>query len=547
VEIQPIFRLNGFPFPGSQAGVAVFTLWASHNRDLFNAPQLLIGQTDQSPEPFRVIPGVYDVYYSWLSGARIPRNVLTRILTEVVLESDGDLVIDVPVISIAGRKLHNGAPFNFEGAAQLSLRGLNWPGEVPLGDAQSTEFAVSIIPGNYGFEYDWQQGPNFPNNRHAQVSQHELLQSVNDLVLNVPSLVQTFEFRHNGSPFIVHPLERGDIVLRRGEREEVLVGATNDPLPTIRLIAHTYDAHWRHVVGALVPTNSDGVFIFNFDPSGPSPRVIDVPSVTVSGSFLVNGEQPPAANPFENARLRLEVPGTDDYVDLGQTQHLNYSRIVIPGVYALMYELLAGGAVLPANPRATLNRDWRVVRTQNRIIDIPVGIYKGTFRLNGDTWPVVDTEQGKMYAVSVEGDWPPTLLGYTVGQAFETRLVPGRYQPAYAHDVGAAYVPQNGFTTFGRIAQIRKGHDTSALLDVQAATLTVSYQHNGALLPLGGPENVNVFLHRDRNSLRLYNSDYGPISIIAMGGRFDLFYTYIAGPGLPKNLFMQFGCWDLRR
>ncbi|HSE32032.1 MAG TPA: hypothetical protein VLA93_10710 [Pyrinomonadaceae bacterium] len=66
-------------------------------------------------------------------------------------------------------------------------------------------------------------------------------------------------------------------------------------------------------------------------------------------------------------------------------------------------------------------------------------------------------------------------------------------------------------------------------------------------LPLGGPENVNVFLHHDLNVLRLFNSDYGPVSINAIGGRFDLFYTYIAGPGLPKNLFMQFGCWDLRR
>src|SRR4030095_13948861 len=55
VEIRPIFRLNGFSFPGSEPGVAVLTLWASHNRELFNAPQLLIGQTDQSPEPFRVI------------------------------------------------------------------------------------------------------------------------------------------------------------------------------------------------------------------------------------------------------------------------------------------------------------------------------------------------------------------------------------------------------------------------------------------------------------------------------------------------------------
>jgi hypothetical protein len=546
VEIQPIFRLNGFPFPGSQAGVAVFTLWASHNRDLFNAPQLLIGQTDQSPEPFRVIPGVYDVYYSWLSGTRIPRNELTRVLTEVRLESDGDLIIDVPVITIAGRKLHNGAPFNFEGAAQLSLRGINWPGEVPLGDAQSTDFAVSIIPGTYGFEYDWQQGVNFPNNRHAQVSQHALLQSVNDLELNVPSLVQTFEFRHNGSPFPDHIGEAGNIVLRRGEREEVLLGATNESPSTIRLITGTYDAHWRHLAGANVPNNSDGVFLFNFDPSGPSPRVIDVPSVVVSGSFLLNGEPTPFS-PFENARIRLVVADSEDFVNLGETQFGTYQRVVIPGSYDLIYEHLTGGAILPINPRATLTRGWRAERSRNRNVDIPFGTYTGSFRLNGELFPAIEFERGEIYAVSLEGDRPPALLGSTVFPDFETRLVPGRYQPAYAHIAGAAIVPRNGFTTFGRVAQIRKGRDTSALLDVQAATLTVSYQHNGTPLPLGGPENVNVFLHRDLNSLQLFNSADGPISIVAMGGRFDLFYQYIAGSGLPRNLFMQFECWDLRR
>ena len=30
-----------------------------------------------------------------------------------------------------------------------------------------------------------------------------------------------------------------------------------------------------------------------------------------------------------------------------------------------------------------------------------------------------------------------------------------------------------------------------------------------------------------------------------MEGRFDLFYEYREGPGLPHNVFMPFGCWNL--
>ena len=46
-----------------------------------------------------------------------------------------------------------------------------------------------MIPGRYAFEYDWQQGPAFPNNRHAVVRRLNLAARVDDLVLNVPSLV----------------------------------------------------------------------------------------------------------------------------------------------------------------------------------------------------------------------------------------------------------------------------------------------------------------------------------------------------------------------
>ena len=85
VRIRPSFRLDGKPFPGAQSGSAVITLWASEPSALFDGPQLTLGQTDHPPKWVPVVPGVYDVYYSWQNGNRIPRNKLTRVLQRVSL------------------------------------------------------------------------------------------------------------------------------------------------------------------------------------------------------------------------------------------------------------------------------------------------------------------------------------------------------------------------------------------------------------------------------------------------------------------------------
>ena len=86
VRIRPTFRLDGKPFPGGRAGSAVITLWASEPSPLFDGPQLSLGQTDTPPKSVRVVPGVYDVYYSWEHGSGIPRNKLTRVLRRVSLQ-----------------------------------------------------------------------------------------------------------------------------------------------------------------------------------------------------------------------------------------------------------------------------------------------------------------------------------------------------------------------------------------------------------------------------------------------------------------------------
>ena len=257
VTIQPRFRLNGRAFPGATAGTAVITLWASEPSAMFDGPQLVLGETQLARTARRVVPGTYDVYYSWMSGSGVPRNQLTRVMQDVRIDSDGELIVDIPMVRVSGVKQHNGAEFGFQGAAVLSLNGLNWPGQVPLGAASSANFNVAMIPGRYALEYDWVQGANLPNNRHAVVRELDLTAAVKGLVLNVPSVIQSFEFRHNGVAFGGGLYERGDLVLRRGQREEVVLGSSHEGSATLRVIPATYNVHWRHQAGANVPRNTD--------------------------------------------------------------------------------------------------------------------------------------------------------------------------------------------------------------------------------------------------------------------------------------------------
>lgn len=59
------------------------------------------------------------------------------------------------------------------------------------------------------------------------------------------------------------------------------------------------------------------------------------------------------------------------------------------------------------------------------------------------------------------------------------------------------------------------------------------------------PANARLDLYRDDNSLNLPESSEGAVERVAMEGRFDLFYHYVSGPGLPRNVFMPLACWNL--
>jgi hypothetical protein len=414
-----------------------------------------------------------------------------------------------------------------------------------LGATLPPEFLVRLIPGDYTIEYDWSEGDTIPRNRHATVRQVRLAKDVAGLVLNVPSVAQDFVFLHNGAAFPASVYEHGTIVLRRGSWEEARVGATYQPPPTVLLIPGVYDVHWRHFQGSTVPRNQDARFRRGLVING-TPRVIDVPSLEVSGDIRVNGQPPPQVIQHY-ARLWLETRDRANRMFLGATLDGSFSLRVLPGIYDVIYEHAAGDR-LPSNPRATITRNWRVAARPVRTIDIPSGTYEGTFLLNGAPFPDSPYDFGRVYLLPLEGEGDPVLLGATRDGSFARRVIPDLYRSAYAHAQGET-VPINALTTFGPVRRVRRGDgpaSESEVLDVRAAGLTVSYQHDGVPLPEGGPANARLdLLHRGGISLTLPESSEGAIERVVMEGRFDLFYHHVSGPGLPLNVFMPFACWNL--
>jgi hypothetical protein len=544
VEIRPQFRLNGQPFPA--AGAAVITLWASDPTDLFDGPQVVLGRTNESPEAVRLVPGVYDVYYSWESGSSIPRNQLTRILRRVSLKRDRDLVIDVPMVQVRGVKHVNGEPFVDDGsAATLRLRHAD-RGQVPLGGVLPAAFSIRVIPGTYSFEYDWSEGDGLPRNRHAQVRRLHLVKPVSDLVLDVPSVVQEFALLHNGGSFPQSVYDSGGLFLTRGEGEEALIGPSFASPVTVRLIPGTYDARWRHFQGESVPRNEDARFARGVLVNG-TRRTLDLHSVEVSGDFRVNG-QPPPQSVYDSGSISLATPDGTDRAYLGHTFEGGYRRRVVPGRYDVVYEHYTSESVMPSNPRGTFLRGLRIADDTHRTIDVPVGTVEGDILLNGEPFPASPYENGIIHALPRVPDGSPAVLGYTFDGAFSTRLLPGLYDAAYALQQGDSTVPRNELTVVVYGSRVVQGAAPRRLeIDVRAGTLVPSYSHNGVPLPTGGTDNARLYLHRGVNHLRLRDTVDGPREQVVMEGRFDVFYAYVAGTNLPRNVFMPFGCVDLVR
>ena len=262
------------------------------------------------------------------------------------------------MIRVEGLKHHNGSPFGYDGFAALSLRSLDRPGSVALGSAQPAEFETAIVPGRYAFEYRLAAGrQRSRTTATARCGNWIYSGSVGTTcVLNVPSVMQPFQFRHNGVAFPAAEFERGDFVLRRGATRRsdggFLARGGHRDRGDPRVCPRRALAACRR--RPTSPRNADVPVVRGLRMNG-ALRVIDVPSIEVSGTFLVNG-QPTPITEFENAQLRLVGKNRGDTLVLGQTRYGGFLKHVVPGLVrhrlrARRRRVAAGQSAGDARPR----------------------------------------------------------------------------------------------------------------------------------------------------------------------------------------------------
>ena len=129
-------------------------------RDVKAGDSVALGRTGDATYAAKlVVPGTYDVFYSYSSSAAglidIPRNTSGRVKTGVALTANGALDVDVPAVSVVGKVTVAGqTPMAQNG--QVTLGNPSIADTVFLGRTGDPTYAAKLVlPAPYNVVYGW--------------------------------------------------------------------------------------------------------------------------------------------------------------------------------------------------------------------------------------------------------------------------------------------------------------------------------------------------------------------------------------------------------
>lgn len=544
VTITPQFRLNGKQFPVDATRYA--------NVYLANADgyQVLLGSTSTALLPsVRVVPGLYDVVYEYVTGANIPLNHGARLMRNLWLGTDRTLTIEMSSVKVNAEFRHNGVLFanDAANAGNLFLDGIHLGGEAVLGSTSQQQAAFTILPGAYRLIYRHDTGNAVPFNGNARLDRHDL-DAAGAHAFDVPSVVVNVTFRLNGVSFPNSAYERGAFTLAGAEGGIVDLHDSTVTSVQRRITPGQYSVHWQRVAGGgIVPINDDAIVAGPYDINDAASLLADVQTVDTSGDFFVNGAAPPASV-YETGDAFVVDPNTAAKTLIGRTYEQQYAARLVAQPYAIGYRIAAGGSVLPSNPDTVLVAAWNPVAEPVRDIDIASIDYLADALLNGAAFPASVYASGWLY-LQPDGGGPPTVLGPTYDGSFDRRLLPGSYFAVYRHDAGTN-VPRNenapipGMRTISGAPMARATTDT---IDVPSVAVSRNITLNSAAFPAA----TNARLRwRARHS---YGDDSafwgysmnGTLAVNLVPGQYDIMYEHDSGATIPQNAYQRLACWNV--
>lgn len=540
VRVTGSFLLNGQPFPASFLQGANFFLRNAGGDEVY------LGLSNDGGFDRRIVPGTYDVVYEHKVGSQVPANPETVVMQGVTLLADTDFDVTVTAISVSGAFSLNGAPFpntSYE-SASISLRDRKTDALVPLGDTHAGSYAVLLIPGFYDVVYEHRTGGSvIPKNSLATIAANVSLQKSQTYGISVSSVRVTGAFLVNGAAPPATAYDTGLVTfVDTSNGAAAVLGETMDQSYEVNVVPGTYDVGYQLVAGgdSVVPANKNARLPRGVGFSANATYDIDLPSIHVYGDITIGGAAPPATA-YETGYLRLRAG--EDSVVLGLSHDAAYSKRILPGVYDVEWELVAGGTLVPRNHRGHVATKTFPGSTLWDL-DVPVARLTATVKLNGEPFSLSpsgtaivsleDRANGDVVAVPTDG-----------AGGLDGLFVKGRYRILYSHD-GGAELPVN------QLAVLRKKldllADRSTTIEIPARSLSGAFTLDGAPFPgqVGESGAIQLFATRSGDSLTLGGTHEGEYSIVVLPGEYEARYNWYAGTDVPRNQLAPVGCGRIR-
>jgi len=472
---------------------------------------------------------------------------LTCIACEVPKATDFDLFLVTGTLRVT-----------FEGAAPpqnefedgiVSLRNRVSGDEVVLGNTHDPELYVAALPGVYDVVYASESGGAvLPQNRGVVVDQIVLVEGedVDEVIdIEVGRLQGSITIDDAAPPAV--PTEQGRLWLRNPDTgDSVLLGSTNNGSYDVIVVPGAYEIRYEHVAGSSVPANADahvGDAVVLVDSEVPAQANIAIRTATLSGAIRIDSAEPPDS-PYENGRLTLLGPTSpSDIIPLGETRNGAYQVKVVEGWYEVVYEWVAGSAVVPANAHAMLS-PLDGTYSSEADIDIPVQTISGAFTLGdqGVPPPADPTDDGNVY-LRQGGD--SVYLGNTAYGAYERRVIPGVYDVFFSQDSSRGGVPTN---TNARIHEGVLVPETLAEISIPVAQISGPILVGGAAPPSSDYDDGHVYLRNadTHDSVLLANTRESGFTATVVPGVYDIVYVAeTPGGQLPVNAGAVIGTVDV--
>ena len=463
ITVSGMITVNGSVPPAERFGTVYL-------RNLATSDSVTLGVlSDAMYVPKQIVPGTYDVYYTWdaadtVTTPAIPRNQNVRIRSGLALTTSGALNIDIPLITVSGVVTVNGAVPPAERFGAVFLRNTATGDSVRLATvSDATYVPKQIVPGTYDVYYTWDAAdtvtpPAIPRNLNARIRSGLVLNSTQTLNLDIPLITVTGTITVNGS---VPPAERfGTVYLRNlTTGDSVNLGVLSDAtyLPK-QIVPGTYDVYYTWdaadtVTTPGIPRNLNARIRSGLVLTSSSALNIDIPLITISGVVTVNGAVPPAER---FGAVFLRNLGTGDSVRLATVSDATYvPKQIVPGTYDVYYTWDAADTVMPPaiprNQNARIMTGVALTSAQTLNINIPMITLNGTITVGGSvpmaerfgTVALRNTAIGDSVALGVLSD--PTYL--------PKQIVPGTYDIYYtwnpADTVTPPALPRNLLANLG--------------------------------------------------------------------------------------------------